>query len=388
MLPCEGVTVKVPVRELLRRPGRFAVAGVSLALLTVLLLLLGGLLDGLFLGSTGAIRIQDADVFVYSDDAQKSFLRSRVTPELRAQVEAVEGVEATGGLGVTLVAGHPGDAVAGHPGDAVAGHPGDGEELLDVAVLGYEKPAGPLGEPPAPGTAVADGALRAQGVEVGDVVAVGPTEIPLEVVGFVDDASYLLQQSLWVEPQTWRQVQADSRPDGAVGDEVFQVLLVEAADGSDAADLAARIDAATGATTSLTRDEAVLSLPGTAQQNATFTALLGTAFFVVGLITALFFVLLTVERTRLFAAIKALGVPSSRLVGWSVLQAVVVAAGAFVLGLAVTMPLAAGIPEEVPLRLEASRAVVTGIILVITAAVGSLLTLRRILRIDPASAIS
>lgn len=364
--------MKVPVRELLRRPGRFAVVGVSLALLTMLMLLLGGLLDGLFLGSTGAIRIQEADVFVYSDDAQKSFLRSRIDPDLRARVEAVDGVAVTGGLGVTLVAGHP----------------GEDRELLDVAVLGYEQPTGPLGEPPPPGTAVADGALRNQGVEVGDVVTVGPTEIPLEVVGFVDDASYLLQQSLWVEARTWRQVQADSRPDGAVGEDVFQVLLVAAAPGTDAADLAARIDAATGTTTSLTRDEAVLSLPGTAQQNATFTALLGTAFFVVGLITALFFVLLTVERTRLFAAIKALGVPSSRLVSWSVLQAVVVAAGAYVVGLAVTMPLARVIPDEVPLRLETSRAVATGIILVVTAAVGSLLTLRRILRIDPASAIS
>lgn len=364
--------MKVPVRELLRRPGRFAVAGISLALLTMLLLLLGGLLDGLYLGSTGAIRAQDADVFVYSDDAQESFLRSRIGPDLRAEIEAVDGVGATGGLGVTLVAGTD---------------PTGGDELLDLAVLGYQEATGSLPAPPDPGTAYADRGLEVDGVDVGDTILVGPTEIPIEVVGFVDDVSYLLQQSLWVDAETWRQVQADHRPDGAVGEGVFQVLLVEA-EGVDAADLATRIDDATGTTTSLTRDEAVLSLPGTREQNSTFSALIGTTFFVVGLITALFFVLLTVERTRLFAAVKALGVPTSRLIAWSVLQAVVVAAGAYVLGLALTLPLAAAVPDQIPLQLEPGRAVVTGAILLVTAALGSLLTLRRILRIDPASAIS
>jgi putative ABC transport system permease protein len=209
------------------------------------------------------------------------------------------------------------------------------------------------------------------------------------VVGFVDDASFLLQGSLWTAPETWREVLAASRPDAAIGDDVFQVLLVQAADGEDPAALAASIDEATGgATSSLTRDEAVLSLPGTREQNRTFTGLIAVTFVVVGLISALFFALLTIERSRLFAAMKALGVGNRRLVVWSVLQAVLVAAGAFAVGLAVTLPLAAAVPAEVPLRLEPSRAVVTGLVLLATAAVGSGLTIRRITRIDPASAIS
>ena len=79
-------------KELVRRPGRFAVAGSALTLLVVLLLLLGGLLDGLFLGSTGAIRVQEGDVFVYSDTARDSFLRSRIGPDLRRTIEGTEGV--------------------------------------------------------------------------------------------------------------------------------------------------------------------------------------------------------------------------------------------------------------------------------------------------------
>jgi putative ABC transport system permease protein len=78
-------------RELRRRPSRFVVAALLLTFMVLLLLFLGGLLDGLYRGSTGAIRAQQADVIVYSQDARESFLRSRITPELRAEVEAVSG---------------------------------------------------------------------------------------------------------------------------------------------------------------------------------------------------------------------------------------------------------------------------------------------------------
>ena len=59
----------LPFRELRRRPSRFIVATVVLSFLATLLLFLGGLLDGLYLGSTGAIRAQQGDVIVFSSGA-------------------------------------------------------------------------------------------------------------------------------------------------------------------------------------------------------------------------------------------------------------------------------------------------------------------------------
>jgi putative ABC transport system permease protein len=360
-------------RELIRRPGRFAVAGSALTLLVVLLLLLGGLLDGLFLGSTGAIRAQRADAFVYSATARDSFVRSRIEPDVRRVVEQVDGAASIGGLGVALLGAHT---------DGV-------DDVLDVAVVGYESPPEGVPEPPAPGTGFADERLRADGVARGDVLAIGPAAVPVEVVGFVSDTSYLLQGALWVEPGTWRTVQRESRPDAAVADGVFQVLAVEAGDGVDAGELAARIDRATdGATSTLTRDEAVLSLPGTRQQNDVFTALIGVTLFVAGLVAALFFALLTLERASLYATLKAVGAPSSRLALGVVLQSIVVALGAVVLGGAITVGLDQVIPDSVPVQLQPSRAFTSSGLLLFAAAIGALASLRRIVRIDPATAIS
>jgi putative ABC transport system permease protein len=360
-------------RELVRRPGRFAVAGSTLTLLVVLLLLLGGLLDGLYLGSTGAIRAQRADVFVYSATARDSIVRSRIEPDLRARIEEVDGVASTGGLGVALL------------GATVEGD----DDVLDVAVTGYELAPEGVPEPPAPGTAYADERLRADGVRAGDVLEVGPAGVPVEVVDFVSDTSYLLQGALWVEPGTWRTIQSESRPDAAVADGVFQVVLVVAEDGVEARELADRIDEATGgATSSLTRDEAVLSLPGIRQQNSVFTALIGVTLFVAGLVAALFFALVTLERTALYATLKALGAPSGRLALGVVLQSLVVALGAVVLGGAVTLALEQVIPDAVPVQVEPSRVVTSSVLVLVTAAVGALVSLRRIVRIDPATAIS
>ncbi len=159
--------MSLPLKELRRRPSRFVVATVVLSFLATLLLFLGGLLDGLFLGSTGAIRAQQADVIVFSESARDSFLRSRITAEQRAQVEAAEGVEEVGGLGFVLLG-------AEVPGES---------EPADVAVAGYElAPKGVPEQPPAPGEGVADDRLRDQGVSVGDTILVGPAKSPVTII--------------------------------------------------------------------------------------------------------------------------------------------------------------------------------------------------------------
>ena len=364
--------MKLGLLELRRRPGRFASAIASLTLLVVLLLLLGGLLDGLYLGSTGAIRAQQGDVIVYSAESRDSFLRSRITPELRAEVEAVDGVAATGGLGVALLG---------------ATVPGE-EELADVSLFGYElPPAGVPATPPA-GQGIADRALEAAGVAVGDVLEVGPGAVPVEVVGWTEDTSYLLQGALWVAPETWRAAQSAARPDDAVGEGVFQVLVVDAEPGVDPAVLAERIDEATGgATSTLTQDEAVLSLPGTKEQNSTFAQLINTTLFVAALVSGLFFALLVVERLPLYATLKAVGAHSRQLLGGVVAQAVLVALVAIAIGGVLTVVLSLGIPPSVPIRLEPGRAVTTATLLVAASALGAAVSLRRITKIDPATAI-
>ena len=363
--------MRLALRELRRRRRAFVPTMLALALLVVLLLSLGGLLDGLYLDSTGALRQQDAPLVVYSDSARDSVIRSRITPETRAIVDDVPGVAATSGFGVALVGGHV-----------------DGRSAVaDTAVIGYEGGVHGVPAPPRAGTAYADRSLRSDGVTVGGTVRVGPTEIPLRVVGWVRDTNFLQQGALWVEPGTWRDVLEQSRPGAAVGADTFQSVWVTPRVGVDERTLAARIDRATGDTSTLTRDEAVLAIPGIKEQRATFTQIIGVTYLVAALVVALFFALLTLERTPLFGVLKAIGASTRQLAATLVTQAIVVTGIAYVLGAVVGVALALATPAEVPLTLTPARAVSVAVGIFVAALLGSAVSLRRLARIDPASAI-
>jgi putative ABC transport system permease protein len=356
-----------------RRPGRFAIATALLTLIAMLLMLLGGLLDGLIARSTGAIRAQRADLLVFSATAEQSFLRSRIPPELRARVDAVPGVRRTGGIGVTQLG---------------ARVPGNGpRDLVDVAVIGYELAPRGLSSPPPRGTAYADSVLRDDGVGPGDTLRVGPARTPVKVVGFVDDTSYSGAGSLWASPSTWRDVQNANRPGSTVGPGVFQSLVVVAT--GDPATVAHRVDRATrGATETVSKRGAADSIGGVRQQRSVFNQIIGVTLVVAIVVVALFFALLTVERVGLYGMLKALGARSRTLFAGVVVQAVAVALVAAAIGTGFAVVLDRTLPPgTIPYQLLTTRVVVSAVALVLAAVVGSSFSLRRVLRVDPASAI-
>jgi putative ABC transport system permease protein len=363
--------MRLALRELRRSRRRFVPTALALALLVVLLLMLGGLLDGLYIGSTGALRAQQSQLAVYDTAARDSTIRSRIDPATRATIDAVDGVEATFGFGIALVG-------ARVPGEA---------DIVDTAVIGYEGNVDGVPAPPPTGKAWADDSLQAGGVDEGDVVRVGPTRIPIEVIGFVSDTNFLQQGGLWVNDATWHEVLAESRPGAALDEGVWQTVWVEVSPGSDPDTVAAAIDEATGTTKTLTRDEAVLALPGIKEQNSIVTQIILVTFLVAGLVVALFFALLTLERTPMLGVLKAVGASSRQLVGSLLTQAVVVTAIAYAIGALVALLLETVLPAEIPLIITASRAVFVAVGVFVAAVVGGAISLRRIIRIDPASAI-
>ncbi|MEY3361814.1 MAG: hypothetical protein RL531_1533 [Actinomycetota bacterium] len=368
--------MRLALREMVRRPGRFTVAVGMLTLLAVLLLLLGGLLDGLATGSTGAVRAQEGELLTFSATSRDSFVRSQISADTRAAVDAVPGVRSTSGLGVTLV------------GARVQGR----EEFENAAVWGYQGGVRGVPAPPPAGEAWVDRRLEAAGARVGGTLRLGPTAVPVRIRGFVDDTSYLLQAGVWVSPAEWRRVTATVRPDRILPPGSFQVLSVDLASGAAPDSVATAIDratrdGATGATSTLTKQAAIDAIPGVKSQRGTFTFIINTTLLVAAVVVALFFALLTLERTALYGVLKAIGASSTQIVRGLFVQAVVVAAVALVIGEVLTLGLGAVIPREVPLLLEPGRAVTSAVSVLLAALVGSAISVRRIIRIDPATAI-
>lgn len=365
--------MKLALRELRRQPGRFVTATAILTLIAILLMFLGGLLDGLIRNATGAVRAQSVDVIVYSGTSQSSFLRSRIEPNLRDAVASAGGVDEVGGLGVVLL------------GARVPGN--EPRDLADVALWGYELAPTGVPSPPDDGEAYADDVLRSDGVELGDELLLGPARSPVTVIGWVSDTAFNGQGGVWTSLDTWREVLNANRPSGGLADDVVQALVVSGSGSVD--DTIAAVDAAGGgAVYALTIDDAVSEIPGVTEQTTTFNQILGVTVVIALVVIALFFALITVERTNLYGVLKAIGARSGTIFAGLVVQAVVVTlVAAVIAGVAVVALDLAIPPGSIPLSVSLGRIVTSVVLLLAAAVMGCACSLRRVLRIDPASAL-
>lgn len=366
--------MRIALREMRRRPGRFGAAAAILTLIAVLLMFLGGLLDGLTAGNTGALRAQQADLIVYSATSRDSLVRSRIDPAVRRQVAGAPGVERAGGLGSVQL------------GARIAGK--GPRDLVPVVIFGYDRAPHDLPSPPPPrGEVIADEVLRGEGVAAGDTIRLGPARTPVRVTGFATDTRFNGQASVWGSLETWRAVLNANRPGGRVGPGVVQALAVDARGNPD--EVASAIDGATnGATSTLTTEEAIDAIPGVSAQRSTFNQIIGVTIVIAIVVVALFFALITIERMPLYGVLKAIGARSRTLFGGVLLQAVVVTVVACAIGAAAALALDAAIPAGgIPFVATPARLLSSVAFLLLAAVIGCAFSLRRVLRVDPATAI-
>lgn len=280
-----------------------------------------------------------------------------------------------GGLGSVQLGARPGDKP-------------NTRDLFATVLFGYELgPRGLSATPPRAGAVYADSVLKAKGVHVGDTLLLGPRRSPVAVLGFVSDTQYSGQVSLRGSLDTWRTVSTANRPGLSDGDSV-QALIVETGR-ADPGTVATAIDRSTdGATTTLTLTQATEELPGVSQQRATFTQIIGVTLLVALVVVALFLALITVERTAQYGILKAIGASSATLFAGVVAQAVAFTLLAAVIGVAGTLIFASVIPPgSIPFKATPTRLAGSVGLLLFASVFGCAFSLRRVLRIDPASAI-
>lgn len=368
----------IALAEMRRRRGRwFSIVG-AVAFIVFLVLVLAGLSDGLFIGTTGALKNGDSDALVYSIDGRRSLVRSALPVSDLPEIAGVPGVADVGALGVLLTTASAGAepfdaAVIGH----IPGHPGEPVKLVDG-----RRPE--IGEP---GVVLADVSLRAEGVSIGDAVTIIGASQPIRVVGFAEDSQYLLAHSLWVPLGTWEALRIEVRPETARLGAVVQAFPIRVDDGADVEDVAAAIDRTMGVTETVTTNEAMLSLPGVEQQESTFTAIIAASFVVVGLVIALFFALVTLEKRGQLAILKAIGASNTFLLQGVLVQALIATVLGYVVGYGLAGLLGLILPPTVPVAFLPATAVSLFLATVAMGALGAAVSFRRVIRIDPASAL-
>jgi putative ABC transport system permease protein len=368
--------MRLAFAELRRSRARYISIVAAIGFIVFLVLILAGLADGLYYGATGAYRNGGADLYTFDEDAQTSIVRSELPVGTVDEIRSVPGVSDAGPIGIQL------------------GSAEIGGDLTNVALMGSEpgRPGAPVNLDDYEGVsglpiAVADSSLEQRGLAVGDVVLLTGATTSVEVVGFVDDSAFLLAGTLWSTTETWRSIRTEIIPEVAFLGDSLQAIAVSVESGSGPSSVAADIDATIGTTDTVTTEVAISSLPGVEQQAATFQAIIVASFLVVGIVTGLFFALITLEKRGLFAVLKAIGATNWSLLQGLIVQGLISAVGGFIVGLALSRLIGLVIPAEVPLTFLPGTAFSLLIATIFMGALGAGLSFRRVSRIDPATAL-
>jgi putative ABC transport system permease protein len=359
-------------RELLRRPRTFLVPVGILGLLALLLLYPSSILDGIVQETTAGVRNAPADLIVYTYEANAVPIRSRIEPALRDAVDDVPGTRHVSTFDVVLFSGTSNVVL----------------EPLNLALIASDAAFGD--HVPAPGEAIVEDSLHDRlGLRKGDQLVVGPWAVPIKVAGFASGTNLFFNNGVVVNKSTWLTFfGADARAaETAAPAAPSQALLVTVDDGRDPVDVAGAIDRATGGTTqTMTLEVAVASMPGIKEQDAIFGYMRLITLAVALVVVALFLSFTTLERAPLYAALKAIGASSRQLYLALVVQVLLITAAA-VSSAVLTTFLLTRLPTHLPTALGAHRVFEATVALALTALVGSGLSLRRVVRVDPADAI-
>jgi putative ABC transport system permease protein len=384
------------IQEMRRNVWRFLSISAVIALITVLILFLSGLGEGLALGNRQYVAGVDADLLVYQRTADLQISASQFDRSAVASVRRVEGVDDVGAIAFSSTVVEPLGRSRG------AGPDADAESGLRVSLIGVEpgRPGAPnvlrgAGFTSGSGNEVVLGrqaALRS-GAEVGDVVTVRSTQgavderYDLRVVGVTSGQQYQIAPSILVPLVTYDRVRPKAEPGVDPRTLLFNVIAVRGARGVERDGLAARIEREARSVRAVDLRTAYENIPGYEAQQSTVETQTGFTLVIGVLVVGGFFQIQTLQKLGQIGMLKAIGASNALVALATVLQIVFTNLIGVALGGVGTAALAASFPATVPIVFQLGNVGLAVGGLLVIGPLGGLVALRAALNVEPLTAL-
>jgi putative ABC transport system permease protein len=365
--------VNLGLHDVRRAKLKFTLLGGALALLLFLLLFLNTLSSTLLGSFVGAVRHTSADVLVYDSGARRNLQASRLPTSAVDQVRAVTGVAAAGPIGQTTLTVDV------------------GEGLTDLSLFGWQPglPGGPtrvVGTVvPKPGEALVDRADEANGFRIGATITIEPTGKTLRIVGFTTESRFNVSPTAYTPIETYREIVQAANPSApSIPD---NLVAVDVEPGTSTGTVIRAIESARPGLEPISRATAVASIPGASSISQSFGLIVGITFVIDVVVTGFFFLILTVQKLRVFAALRAIGATTRFLAASIVVQVVLVILAAAAVATALLGVAAALSSDAFRLRVDLQLVVTATAAVLVSSLLTSLVSIRRIGRVDPIEAV-
>jgi putative ABC transport system permease protein len=372
--------------EIWRSKGRFLLFSLVVALITVLILFVAALGEGLGTGNREFIEKLNAELLVYQDTARLSIASSRVDDDTARAVRYVDGVREVGPIGFS---------------SAAVILPG-GEEPLDVALIGVEP--GKPGQPPVVNgrglrrkngdELIVDRTVAAvAGLQVGDAITLRTLQgdedefYTLEVVGISESQKYGIRPSVFAPLLTWDEVRAKATPGRSAQPPTGNVVAVQLEDPAQIDAMRPRIQTLVDGVEVVDRKTAYESTPGYTEQQSTLNTQNAFALLIGVLVIGGFFQIQTLQKVPQIGMLKAIGTPNAIVAFSALLQIVAVTLLGVMMGSVATFALSLGFPPNIPIVFELQSAAIAVGSILLMGPIGGLVSIRYSLRVEPLIAL-
>lgn len=372
------------LKEVVRNRGRFLLVALVIALITLLVLFIAALGEGLGNGNRQYIANLDAQLIVFLEKSDYIIAPSRLEVNTARTIRRVEGVADAGGIYTSTT-------------EIVSL-----EEPLKVSLLGVEpgRPGMPTilegrefrtGE--ARETVIDRNVALRSDIKVGDTIQIRSTQgtddefFDLKVVGLVDGQSYTFQPTIFVPPATWEKIRPQSDSDMASDTPYPNIVAVKLQDPTQIEAMSARLMERVPNIEIADIETTINNVPGysaqqgTVQTQAVFTLLIGT------LVIGGFFQIQILQKVPQIGVLKAIG-SANGLVGLSaVIQIIIVTTMGVGIGSGLTYLFSLGFPPTIPIVFNGINSLIAVILLLSIGPLGGMVSIIYAVRIEPLKAL-
>jgi len=381
--------IYLALRELWRGKGKFLLFSLVIGLITLLILFVSALGEGLANSNKEYIEKLNAELLVFRENSDLNIQASSVDKaDLRA-VKRVEGVADAGLIGLSRVS-------------IVPAVPGGNAKAVDVALVGVEH--GRPGEPPvlrgssllrkrADEAIIDSNVARQSGLDVGDEFTVRSVQAAteefytLKVVGVTDSRRITFNPSIFVPLLTWEKVKPQATSGADEAELVSNVIAVKLHDPATWQQTMQNIKSSVDKVDVADLVTAYEATPGFQAQQSTLSTQRNFLLLIGVLVIGGFFQIQTLQKVPQIGMLKAIGASNLAVAVAALVQIVAVTViGALIGGMA-SLGLSLVLPPTVPIVFEPVVVFSTIVYLLIIGPLGGLVSIRYALRVEPLTAL-
>lgn len=359
------------LRELKHAKFRYLLIGFIMILVAWLTFIVSGLANGLALDNASAMENMQGDYVILQDNAEQMLARSSIPTDILDEIRQQKGVKEAAPLSQTMMTLSQTDK----------------DKKIDVTIFGAEPKSmimpdiaeGRTIEKLGENEVVVDASLKENGVAIGDMLENKDTGVSVRVVGFAEGQMYSHMPVLYTDSESWNHMMASTRKQQTPS---YNAIVVK---GNENVQIS--LEKKISHIEVVTKDQAMQSIPGYKEEQGSLTMMISFLIVIATFVQAVFFYVVTLQKTNQFGVLKAIGAKTSYLAKNLMGQVLILAFTAVGFSIALTFGVSALFPEGMPFEIGVDTLVKYSALLIGVAVIGALLSLQRIAKIDAIEAI-